>query len=317
MKKILSILIFVLVLTFAFSAFADYKTVDIYVNGELLVSDSPAVLVGSRTMVPLRAISEKLGCGVGWDDATQTAEIKNEKTAVYVTIDSDVMVKKILAEEKSEEIKIDAPAMLYKSRTLIPLRAVSEALDAKVDWDAEKECALITTDSYKSYLGVVTEKGYVSEELGLEFKAGEDMVVMHNTENVELKDEVTKVEEVDEFSVAEFSAYYPTSGSSVTMAVSPETTVTSNEYLEYIRPLLEGESGGVNYVSAQGTGFETIAGYEFEKITFRGAYKDVILNLEYCVGRIDGRLVLVAINYADGMEVNKQAIIKAFSKIEK
>ncbi len=317
MKKLLSILVFVLVLTCAFSVFADYQTVDIYVNGELLVSDSPAVLVGSRTMVPLRAISEKLGCDVDWNADTQTAEIKNEITAVYVTIDSDVMVKKTLAENKSEDIKIDAPAMLYKSRTLIPLRAVSEALDAKVEWDSERECALITTDSYKSCFGVVTEKGYVSEELGLEFIAGNDMAMMHNTEKVEAKDTVSTPEDVDAFSVSEFSAYYPESGSSVTLAVSPKTEVTTNEYLEYVRPFLEGETSGVSYVSAKGTGFETIAGYEFEKITFRGTYSDIILNLEYYAGKVEGRLVLIAINYADGMEINKQEIIKAFSKIEK
>jgi hypothetical protein len=317
MKKLLSLLIFVLVLTCAFSVFADYKTVDIYVNGDLLVSDSPAVLVGSRTMVPLRAISEKLGCDVGWNADTQTAEIKNDKTAVYVTIDSDVMVKKTLAEDKSEDIKIDAPAMLYKSRTLIPLRAVSEALDAKVDWDSEKECALITTENNDTYFGKVTENEYVSEKLGINFKAAEGMVLQKEEENVKIKEVAETVEEVDEFYISEFSAYFPATGSNVIMAVSPATEVTTKDYLEYIRPSIEGGAGGIEYISAQGTGFETIAGYEFEKITFRGKYSDVMLNLEYCAGKVDGRLVFVVLSYADGRESDKHELIKAFSGIEK
>ena len=317
MKKILSILVFVLVLTCAFSVFADYKTVEVYVNGELLVSDSPAILVNSRTMVPLRAISEKLGCDVSWEGATQTAEIKNSKTAVYVTIGSDVMVKKSLAENKNENIKIDAPAMLYKSRTLIPLRAVSEALDAKVDWDSEKGCALITTDSFEACFGTVTDSGYVSEVLGIEFKADKDMIVMHDTEDVEPGETAATAEDVDALSVSEFSAYYTKTGSNISLAVSPETEVSPKEYLEYIRPLIEGVTDDITYVSAAGTGTETIAGYKFDKITFRGEYSKVILNLECCAARIGNRLVLAVINYADGNDADKQSIIQSFSKIEK
>ena len=316
MKKLLSILVFVLVLTCAFSVFADYKAVDVYVNNELLVTDSPAVLANSRTMVPLRAISEKLGCVVSWDAKTKTAEIKNDKTAVYVTIDNDIMIKKTLADNKSTEIKIDAPAMLYKSRTLIPLRAVSEALDAKVDWDATRKCALITTDTVATNFGTISKDVYKSEELGFQFN-GKGMVVMNDAENVDSEEAAATVEEVDAYSLSEFSAYFSKTGSNVVVAVSPETEVASKDYLEYIRPLVEEDNEDVKYISSAGIGTETIAGYEFEKIVFRGNYSGVTLNLEYCAGKVGKRLVFVVISYADGMEADKQAIIKAFSKIEK
>lgn len=38
-----------------------------YVNGEVKELDVPAMLINDRTMVPLRAISESLGCNVEWD----------------------------------------------------------------------------------------------------------------------------------------------------------------------------------------------------------------------------------------------------------
>ncbi len=316
MKRLLSVLVFVLVLTFAFSAFADYQTVEVYVNGELLVADSPAILAGSRTMVPLRAISEKLGCDVAWDDAAQTATISNSKTAVYVTIDSDIMIKKDLEADKSEEIKIDAPAMLYKQRTLIPLRAVSEALDATVEWDSEKECALITTTVYEAYYGTVSETGYVSKELGIKFTASENVQMMHYTEDVEVSEYTDDVEIADSESAAEFSAFNVVSGSNVAFAVSPKTSVTAAEYLEYIRPYLEGTSNGVTYVAAPGTQKFELAGYEFEKIEFVVTTGETILNMDYCAGNINGRLVFAVIVYVDDAEVDAQDFIGGFSRIE-
>lgn len=46
-----------------------------YVNGEVKTLDVPAQLMNDRTMVPLRAISESLGCNVDWNDETKTVTI--------------------------------------------------------------------------------------------------------------------------------------------------------------------------------------------------------------------------------------------------
>ena len=37
------------------------------INGESVSLDSPAIISGDRTMVPLRFVSEALGCEVSWD----------------------------------------------------------------------------------------------------------------------------------------------------------------------------------------------------------------------------------------------------------
>lgn len=315
MKKLLTFLVFLLVLACSISVFADYQTVDIYVNGELLVSDSPAVLVGSRTMVPLRAISEKLGCEVGWDAETQTAEIKNSKTAVYVTIGSDVMVKKAVAEGKSEDIKIDAPAMLYKSRTLIPLRAVSEALDAKVDWDSEKECALITTDSYKSYYGVVTEDGYVSEELGLKFVAPKGTLMSHNTEKVKVSDWTDDVGTVDAQSVTEFNVMFESSGTNLTLAVTPKTSVSTTEYLEYIKNSIQETLAGITVVETQKFKTIEVAGCTFEYVDFATEYEDSVVTIRYCASKIGDRIAVFVIVYENGMEVNVSEILDGMTRL--
>ena len=40
---------------------------------------------------------------------------------------------------------LDVPAMLYNERTLVPVRAVSEALNCNVNWIGEENTVAITT----------------------------------------------------------------------------------------------------------------------------------------------------------------------------
>ena len=46
-----------------------------YVGNQVKVLDVPAKLVGTRTFVPARAVSEAFGCDVDWDGNTQTVII--------------------------------------------------------------------------------------------------------------------------------------------------------------------------------------------------------------------------------------------------
>ena len=48
--------------------------------------------------------------------------------------------------KNDEEITLDVPAQVVNDRTMIPLRAVAEALDAKVDWVGELRRVVIDQD---------------------------------------------------------------------------------------------------------------------------------------------------------------------------
>lgn len=52
-----------------------------YKNGTPFILDVPAKIVGGRTMVPLRFVSETLGAKVDWDQKTQTAIISSDKSS--------------------------------------------------------------------------------------------------------------------------------------------------------------------------------------------------------------------------------------------
>ena len=48
-----------------------------YVNGEEKTLDVPAQLINDKTLVPIRAVSESLGCSADWDEETRTVIIKS------------------------------------------------------------------------------------------------------------------------------------------------------------------------------------------------------------------------------------------------
>lgn len=67
------------------------------------------------------------------EEETETVVAQKDGQELRIQIDSDTMYK------NGEAVKLDAPARLEGDRTLVPIRAVSEAFGADVAWDEEKE----------------------------------------------------------------------------------------------------------------------------------------------------------------------------------
>ncbi len=109
-------------------------------NGEPMLFDQPPVLVNDTTLVPLRAIFEALGAAVQWDGEQMTAQM-GQQTA-EVTVGGDIMYVTD-ADGTENAVRLDAPAQLINDRVLAPLRAVSEAFGADVQWDEKTKTILI------------------------------------------------------------------------------------------------------------------------------------------------------------------------------
>ena len=120
--------------------------VSVYVDDTKLEFDVSPTIVEGRTMVPIRAIFEALGATVEWDGTTSTAIAVKEQTTVKIQIDNSNMYV-------NEEVKVlDVPAMLKDGRTLVPLRAVSEAFECDVQWeDATKSAKIYTKEKEPVY----------------------------------------------------------------------------------------------------------------------------------------------------------------------
>lgn len=74
-----------------------YKILGVNIAGEIPVNSSkieletPAIIMNDRTMVPLRAISESIGCDVEWLEDTFTADIKSKDYKLWIEDNGEVV----------------------------------------------------------------------------------------------------------------------------------------------------------------------------------------------------------------------------------
>ena len=115
------------------------KPLHIYLNGQLVESDVPATILTDSTLVPVRLISQSIGASVKWNGADRSITISNGATTLVMQIDSSVMYK-----NGAEETLLAAPTILY-DRTMVPLRAIGEALGLDVQWDGAARSVSLTT----------------------------------------------------------------------------------------------------------------------------------------------------------------------------
>ena len=119
--------------------------IKVMINNQLEIFDVEPQLINDRTMVPMRKVFEDVGAKVDWDDATQTVTATRivsdnygiDKTTVQLTIGSNKI--KINGAEK----EMDIAPVVVNGRTLVPVRFISEALGAKVEWIDEKQLVKI------------------------------------------------------------------------------------------------------------------------------------------------------------------------------
>lgn len=122
MKKLLSFLLALLLLT------ATAGAVDLYVDNDLIETDTPPTIVDGRTLVPVRAIFEAIGATVTWDSATRTATGVRDDVVVTIQIDNAT------AYVNGEARTLDVPAQIINNRTMVPARFISEAMGCEVTW---------------------------------------------------------------------------------------------------------------------------------------------------------------------------------------
>lgn len=117
------------------------KAPNVVVDGNPLSSDVPPIIEDGRTLAPLRAIFEALGANVQFDPVTNTVIATKGITTISLQIGSSQ------AKVNDKTIRLDVPARIINERTLVPLRFISEALGAIVDWDDVTQTVKITSST--------------------------------------------------------------------------------------------------------------------------------------------------------------------------
>ncbi|MBP7732644.1 MAG: PQQ-binding-like beta-propeller repeat protein [Caldisericia bacterium] len=108
------------------------------INNQKRDLDAPPKIMGGRTMVPLRFISEAFGCNIEWDAKEQRIGIVRYDISVNLWIGKDYV------EVNGQKLKIDSPPIIVAGRTMVPLRFIAEPFGAKVEWNAQtKEITIV------------------------------------------------------------------------------------------------------------------------------------------------------------------------------
>ena len=115
-----------------------YEKINVTVNGDAMSFNREPVVFNDRTMVPMRAIFEKLGAEVLWDAENKTAIGRKGNKEIKLTIGRDAMYI------NSDKKILDTPPIILDGSTLVPARAVAEGLDCQVSWDNASATVIIT-----------------------------------------------------------------------------------------------------------------------------------------------------------------------------
>jgi len=139
--------------------------ITVMLSGSKIEFDVQPQMINDRTMVPLRKIFESLGALVKWDDETETVSARKSSKTVSLTIGSSEMTldkgdTDVNGNAITETVTLDAPAQMVDDRTLVPLRAVSEAFGMDVAWDESTQTVTIKSDdndddSWKQNTGAI------------------------------------------------------------------------------------------------------------------------------------------------------------------
>lgn len=140
MKKIISLIVALAVVIGAIPAMAEETPIKVVLDGNYIQFDVEPQMIDDRTMVPVRAIFTALGANVDWDELTNTVTSSKGDINISLTIDDKTLYK------NGEAIELDVPAKLVDDRTLVPVRAISEAYGCQVDWNNGLNTVVIISD---------------------------------------------------------------------------------------------------------------------------------------------------------------------------
>ncbi len=88
-------------------------------------------------MVPLRSMFERLGATVTWDEATGSVDVSKPGSNVKVTLGKPSVVV------NGEERPLDVPPALYRGVVVVPVRVISEAMGAYVEWVPDRRVVVV------------------------------------------------------------------------------------------------------------------------------------------------------------------------------
>ncbi len=120
----------------------------ISVNGTE-IEVTPSYIIDGTTLVPLRVISEGLGAQVDWNESDYTVTVQDGDKTITLKIGStDATVN-------GGSYTLLAAPELKDDTTMVPIRFISETLDANVEWEQETMKVTISSKTESTELAKI------------------------------------------------------------------------------------------------------------------------------------------------------------------
>lgn len=142
----------IILLAASFNAFAVDDEVRVMVDESIVEFDQPPIIEDGRTLVPIRAVAEKIGATVEWDGSRGKVNITKGDIELSLRIGDNGMN---VTEERGMYTEfLDVGPKIYGGRTLMPIRAIAEKLGCEVQWDEKNKTVKIEYETITRVKGL-------------------------------------------------------------------------------------------------------------------------------------------------------------------
>ena len=127
------------------------RSLRVYIDGQLLRTSAPPTIVNGRVLVGLADIFRALGASVTWEGSQKKiTAVRGLRTVI-------LWIGRKTALINNSPMQLDVPPLILAGgKTYVPVRFVSQALGAGVEWSAPRRSVLISTGSMPPVAGVPT-----------------------------------------------------------------------------------------------------------------------------------------------------------------
>ena len=139
-------------LTFVICLSSAASANDVLFNGRALKFDNDPIVVNGATLVEVRPLAEAFDATVKWSPNTNSVKLTTKKSGLVLKIDYDIMTKTDLGDSEDgdfEQVALSAAPRLVNNVAYVPVRDISKAFGASVDWDGESGNILISSGGYR------------------------------------------------------------------------------------------------------------------------------------------------------------------------
>jgi len=153
----IALILFLFTATYAESSIVESSDVKVIIDGQLYTYAYVPVNINGRLFLPIREVAVSLGVAndnehIIWNDAEKSA------TIIYGDIKVNLVINNPTVTVNGETRTFDTAPVIYKDKTYVPLRMLSECFNRKVHWDEKLRAAFITTEEQYNKVRYIAEK---------------------------------------------------------------------------------------------------------------------------------------------------------------